>query len=258
MEFVYLILISFGASWLTFFSGFGLGTLLSPVFFLLFNDLQLAIAATAVVHFLNNVFKFVLMKGHVDWKIVKPFGLAAIPAAFAGALIMGSFTDFVLFEYDLGDKHFSVYLMNVVFGIVLIGFALIELIPKWSLVFAKQSLVVGGLISGFFGGLSGHQGALRTAFLIRYDLTKEVFLASGIVIAMIVDIVRTPTYFIKNGLGSIEDQWHIILISLAGAVVGAISGKLLLKKIKFTALTTFIGVAMLIFGILLSMGILNK
>ncbi|MBK6527290.1 MAG: hypothetical protein IPG07_18085 [Crocinitomicaceae bacterium] len=76
MELVYLILISFAASWLTFFSGFGLGTILTPVFYFLFNDLALAIAGTAIVHFLNNLFKFLLMQKSVDWKIAIPFGFS--------------------------------------------------------------------------------------------------------------------------------------------------------------------------------------
>ena len=38
-------------------------------------------------------------------------------------------------------------------------------------------------MSGFLGGLSGHQVALRSAFLIKCGLTKESFLGSGIVIA---------------------------------------------------------------------------
>ena len=33
--------------------------------------------------------------------------------------------------------------------------------------------------SGFFGGLSGMQGALRSAFLARAGLSKEAFVASG-------------------------------------------------------------------------------
>ena len=45
-------------------------------------------------------------------------------------------------------------------------------------------LAAGGLLSGFLGGLSGHQGALRSAFLIKCGLSKEVFIASGVVIAL--------------------------------------------------------------------------
>ena len=57
--------------------------------------------------------------------------------------------------------------MNLIFFFVLSVFALIELIPSWSIAFSKQKLWIDGIISRFFGGLSGHQGALQTAFLVK-------------------------------------------------------------------------------------------
>ena len=51
---------------LTLFSGFGLGTLLMPAF-ALFLPVPVALAATAVVHLANNLFKLAL----VGWKAGK-------------------------------------------------------------------------------------------------------------------------------------------------------------------------------------------
>ena len=62
------------ASALTLFSGFGLGTLLMPVLALLF-PLPLAIAATAIVHLANNLFKLALVARHANWEIVGRFGV---------------------------------------------------------------------------------------------------------------------------------------------------------------------------------------
>jgi len=50
---------SFIVACLTFFSGFGLGTLLLPLLSLFF-PVPVAVASTAVVHLLNNVSKSVL------------------------------------------------------------------------------------------------------------------------------------------------------------------------------------------------------
>ncbi|UKN01681.1 sulfite exporter TauE/SafE family protein [Paracrocinitomix mangrovi] len=258
MDIVVLIIVAFGASWLTFFCGFGLGTLLTPVFYFIFNDMVLAIAGTAVVHFLNNIFKFLLMNKSINWKIALPFGLAAIPAAFLGAKLIDVFQNEILLTYQLANKTFEIQLFNLVFGIILIGFALIEIIPKWSLAFSKQSLIIGGLISGFFGGLSGHQGALRTAFLIRYQLEKEVFIATGIVVALAVDISRTTTYFYDYGFEAVQQGWQMILFALGAALAGAITGKLFLKKIKMQFLTNAVSIAMIVFGIALALGFLNK
>jgi uncharacterized membrane protein YfcA len=60
MELVLIGLATLLTSGLTLFSGFGLGTILMPVFTLFF-PLLLAIAATVVVHSANNLFKFELM-----------------------------------------------------------------------------------------------------------------------------------------------------------------------------------------------------
>lgn len=257
MEIVILILISFGASWLTFFCGFGLGTMLTPVFYMLFKDLEIAIAATTVVHFLNNVFKFVLMKKSVNWKVAIPFGLAAIPAAFIGASLLVNYTDFSIVHYSLFGSTKEIFALNLTFGIILIGFALIELIPSWSIAFSKQKLWIGGAISGFFGGLSGHQGALRTAFLVKYQLKKEVFIATGIVVALTIDIVRSSVYFTNLDI-EFSNKWIYILVSLIAALAGAISGKYFLKKIKLNTLNVIVSIAMLLFGLTLALGFINK
>ncbi len=256
MDIFILIVVSFGASWLTFFCGFGLGTMLTPVFYMLFKDLELAIAATTVVHFLNNVFKFILMKRSVNWQIALPFGLAAIPAAYFGAYLLIHFDDFIISTVQLFGKTLEIKAMNLTFGIVLGAFALIELIPNWSIVFSKQKLWVGGIISGFFGGLSGHQGALRTAFLVKYKLKKNVFIATGIVVALTIDMVRSSVYF--SDLSKVANiNWRFVLISLIAALFGAVSGRYFLQKIKLDTLNIIVSIGMLIFGIALGLGFLN-
>ena len=79
MDYLLICGAALAASALTLFSGFGLGTLLMPVFALFF-PLSSAVAMTAVVHLLNNLFKFALLGRHADWKIVVRFGVPAIAA----------------------------------------------------------------------------------------------------------------------------------------------------------------------------------
>ena len=59
--------------------GFGLGTLLMPAF-ALFLPVPVAVAATAVVHLANNLFKLVLVGWKAGWTVVVRF---ALPAAAA-------------------------------------------------------------------------------------------------------------------------------------------------------------------------------
>lgn len=64
---VLLALVCFGASILTFYSGFGLGTILLVVFALWF-PIEQAIVMTAIVHFINNLFKLFLTHKNIDKK----------------------------------------------------------------------------------------------------------------------------------------------------------------------------------------------
>ena len=80
MTYLVVCSVALVASGLTFFSGFGLGTLLLPAFALFF-PVEHAVALTAVVHFLNNLFKLALVGRHADRRVVVRFGIPAILAA---------------------------------------------------------------------------------------------------------------------------------------------------------------------------------
>ena len=92
MEIILICLAAFFASILTFFSGFGLGTILMPVFALFF-PLEMAIALTGVVHLLNNFFKIYLVGKEANWGIVLKFGGTAVISALIGAWLLMSFSE---------------------------------------------------------------------------------------------------------------------------------------------------------------------
>ncbi len=235
------------ASGLTFFSGFGLGTLLLPAF-ALFVPVDQAVALTAVVHFLNSVYKVVLVGRFIDTKTVLRFGLPAILAAIAGAWVLGLLTAIdPLFEYDALGRHFVVTPVKLAIGLLLIAFALLELIPATSsLSFAPRWLPVGGLLSGFFGGLSGMQGALRSAFLIRAGLSKEAFVATAAAIACLVDLSRMSIYATR--LSAVADSLNLplLLAAIIAALTGATLGRLFLHKVKLVAVQQIVAVMMLV------------
>jgi uncharacterized protein len=159
-------LAAFIASLLTFFSGFGLGTLLTPVFAIFF-PVDLAVAMTAIVHFLNGLFKLGLVGRHAKGRIVIRFGIPAMLTAFLGAWVLVSVSDFPpLLTYQIASRTLHVLPVKLLVACLMIIFALFEIVPSLrDLEFSQRYLPLGGLLSGFFGGLSGHQGALRSAFL---------------------------------------------------------------------------------------------
>ena len=98
MDYFIICLVAFLTSILTFFSGFGLGTILMPVFALFFPT-ELAIALTGVVHFFNNIFKLFLVGNKADKSVLIRFGIPAIIAAFLGAWLLLNITDIWLKFY---------------------------------------------------------------------------------------------------------------------------------------------------------------
>lgn len=182
---------AFLASILTFFSGFGLGTLLGPVL-MFFFPVEVAIALTGVVHFLNNIFKLVLVGKHMDKEVVLRFGIPAVIFAMLGALLLFYTTDLSpLYAYTMLGKTFNVFPAKLLIAVLLMFFALVDLLPWFGrLQFSKDKLSLGGALSGFFGGLTGAQGALRSSFLIKVGLSKEAFVGTTVVVSTMVDVTR--------------------------------------------------------------------
>lgn len=257
MEYLIIIIVAFGASMLTFFSGFGLGTLLTPAF-LLFFPLPIAISLTASVHFLNNIFKFGIIGGHVDKKVLFAFGIPAVIGVIPGVMLLSSLDHLsIVYEYSIFDHSYTISWLGLIIGLLMILFSLSEF---KSIIKAKPNrleLTGGGFISGFFGGLSGHQGALRSSFLIRLGLSKEAFVATGVAIALFVDITRIPMYYNSwmKDLGS--EGWILVLIAIIPAFLGAWLGKKWLKKTSIFFVRKFVGIMLVIFGLLLILGILS-
>lgn len=254
----YLIICFFAlvASGLTFFSGFGLGTILLPVF-VLFFPVEISVALVAVVHFLNNIFKLGLIGRKADKKIIIRFGIPAGIAAFAGAFVLTLLADIQpLFSYSIGDRNYSITPIKLTIAFLLFVFALFDIVPKLlRLNFNPKFLPLGGALSGFFGGLSGHQGALRTAFLIRIGLSKEAFIGTGIVIAILIDISRLTVY--SADILKVGDQVDYMLLVAAtlSAFSGALIGNLLLQKITINTLHFAVGIMLLLFSVLLAVGL---
>ncbi len=256
-EYIIICLFALIGSGLTFFSGFGLGTILVPVFAIFF-PIELAIALTAIVHFLNNIFKLTLIGKNASRQIIFKFGLPAIFSAFLGAYLLTFIADIEpLYSYSISTITFYITPIKLTIALLLTVFALFDIIPKLiKLNFDQKYIPLGGLLSGFFGGLSGNQGALRTAFLIRANLTKESFIATGVVIAVLIDISRLTVYsadILK--LGSRIDYTLLISATLS-VFTGAIIGNRVLKKITIKTLQFAVGIMLFVFSILLGLGII--
>jgi uncharacterized protein len=255
-EIVVISLAALVTSLLTFFSGFGLGTILMPVFAIFF-PVDLAIALTGIVHFMNNIFKLSLVGLKADKQVVLRFGIPAFLAAIVGAYLLLQISDLQsIYSYTIGDKLYSITPVKLTIAVLLTFFALTEVIPYFkNLQFGKDKLVLGGLLSGFFGGLSGNQGALRSAFLIKSNLSKEAFVATGIVIACIVDFSRLGVYVTRFSKSGLQENIALVIAATLSAFIGAYTGNRLLKKVTLKTVQIIVTVMLFILSIALGLGI---
>ncbi len=254
---VLILIVAFLASLLTLFSGFGLGTILMPVFGIFF-PLPMAVALTGIVHLLNNIFKLFLVGKNASLPLALRFGIPSVIGGVIGAILLSQLSYLQpLTSWQCCGKTFDISLLKLVIAALMIFFALMEMLPKLkALNFASRYLTVGGLLSGFFGGLSGHQGALRSAFLVNYGLSKTQFIATGVVIACMVDMTRLPVYFGRFNAQNLLDQWPLLLMATLSAFAGAWIGNRYLKKVTLKAVQKLTAGMIIIIALLLAMGIL--
>lgn len=260
MDLVLVGIVALAASALTFFSGFGLGTVLVPAFAITL-PVPVAVASAALVHFINNILKFGLMATRADWRTILRFGLPAAVAALAGAALLTGLAQVpTLLSYELLDRRFEVTALKLAIGVTIVLFAVLECWPRFAaLAVPHRWIALGGLLSGFFGGLSGNQGALRSAFLLKAGLSKQAFVATGVVCAVIVDAVRLGVYgdqgvflWISGGSGVPA----AVSVATACALAGTLLGRRLLNVVTLQVVRRIVVVAMILIGSMLALGVL--
>lgn len=257
MEIVIICLAAFFTAILTFFSGFGLGTILAPVFAIFF-PIDIAIALTGVVHFSNNLFKIALVGKNTDKEVLLRFGIPAILASFAGAWLLLKITVLpTLLQYEVWGKVFEITPVKLIIALLLIVFSILEILPSFQKIqFGREKLVWGGILSGFFGGLSGIQGAIRSAFLIKSGLSKEAYIATGVTVACLVDFTRLSVYASRFTSANLQENLMLLISATLSAIAGAYLGKRLLKKVTLRSIQLLVAVMLILISIALGSGLI--
>lgn len=256
-EIIIICLAAFFTAILTFFSGFGLGTILMPVFALFF-PVDVAIALTGVVHFFNNLFKMALVGKMADKKVLIRFGIPAIIASFLGAWLLMKITVLPsLFQYELWGREFEVTPVKLIIAVLLLFFSLFEFLPRFQKIqFGGNKLILGGMLSGFFGGLAGIQGALRSAFLIKSGLSKEAYIATGVIIASLVDFTRLSVYASRFTSSNLHENLTLLISAIVAAIAGAFIGNKLLKKITLHFIQIVVAVMLVLISVAMGSGLI--
>ena len=196
-------------------AGFGIGSLLTPVF-TLHLDTKLAVAAVSIPHLIGTALRFARMRKDVVREILLRFGVPSAIGGLAGAFLHNA----------LGSPA-----LEAVFGGLLVFAGVSELsgLSK-RMRFEGKLSVAAGAASGLFGGLVGNQGGIRSAALLRHGLSREQIVATATAIALLVDGVRMPVYAL-GALEGIAANLRLIGLATAGVVVGTLIGTPLLRRL---------------------------
>ena len=208
--------VAFLAAALTVPAGFGLSTMLTPMVLLIMGPHE-AVAVVAVVHGAHNAGKFLALRDSVDFSAFRHYGIWLVVGAVIGAALQSKVPQGPLLA---------------LIGAFLILLPLLTLSESWTGIrIPEANDRIGGFGSGFMGGLSGHQGALRAMFLTRRLPDKMAYAATASVLALCVDLSRIPVYLFFRP-EEIVEHFQITILLVVAALLGVRAGKRWLESMK--------------------------
>ena len=215
MEIIYIFFITILASMLGTMTGFGTSTVMIPILVLWLPPVE-TIFLVSIVHWFGNIWKVVLFKSGIHLKLILLFGASGLIASYLGAAI----------TLEAGQ----VILLRVLGGF-LVAYSLFLLLQQNFKIPATNSTALGGgALSGFFAGMFGIGGAIRSMFLTAFDLPKAVYIATAGAIGLLVDSTRIVTY-VAGGTELSQRLWLGLLLFIPASFLGAQLAKRIVDRI---------------------------
>jgi uncharacterized membrane protein YfcA len=214
-------------------SGFGIGSLLTPLIALQAGT-KTAVAAVSLPHLIGTGLRFWRLRDSLDRRVFWRFGLTSAAGGLAGALL---------------NARASSPALTIVFGSLLVFAGAAQITgsaQRWR--FHGSVAWIAGALSGFFGGLVGNQGGIRSAAMLGFDLPKERFVATATAIALIVDAARMPVY-VAVERAQVAAIWSLVAIASVGVVVGTLAGQRVLAIVPEQRFKQIVGAIILLLGI---------
>jgi uncharacterized protein len=214
-------------------SGFGIGSLLTPLLMLSMPTAH-AVAVLAIPHALATSIRWVRLRDAVHGPTFRQFGIASAVGGLAGAAL---------------QSQLASPLLTVVLAALLVLAGTTELLRRrvplpqtgfWRL--------IGGILSGLFGGLVGNQGGIRAAALLGFQLPPRQLVATATASALLVDAARVPIYFYSAGRVIVEAA-PLWLVMCAGVTIGTFIGVPVLGRIPESTYRRLVGALLLALGI---------
>lgn len=214
-------------------TGFGTSTIMVPILSLFF-PIPETLLFVGVVHWFGDIWKMLFFKKGFHWKLILLFGVPGIVASFLAARLPLALPETVL-SRSLG-----------LFLIAYVSFLFFK--TNWKVSASQPSAVLGGTLSGFFSGIFGVGGAIRSTFLTAFDLPKSVFLFTSGAIGLLIDSSRIAQYWM-SGIRLDPLLSSSLLLSILVSLFGAYIAKKLVDKIPQERFRLFVAIALLLVGI---------
>ena len=213
-------------------TGFGTSTIMIPVL-ILFVPLPVSLLFVGIIHLCGDIWKVLLFKRGLDWKLILCFGISGIITSFLGASL---------------SFHAEELPLKNILGAFLILYVIFLFVKRqWALPKTSGTAVCGGLLSGLFAGFFGVGGAIRGAFLTAYNLPKEVYIFTSGLIALFIDVTRVSRY-IWGGTHLEENLLPALIACIPISFLGAYAAKKFLDKLPQRYFRIFVGIFLALVG----------
>ena len=233
MEIFYIALLTIFASIFGTISGFGTSTIMVPILSL-FMPIQLTLLVVGIIHWFGDIWKIILFRSKINWKILLFFGGFGIVASYFGA-----YTTLNI------DKDVLANILGI-FLIIYVIFLFLK--PKFKLPQNILTTSLGGLLSGFCAGIFGVGGAIRAMFLTAFNLKKTIYIFTSSLIAFFIDITRISTYFFEN-VKLEQDLLFGFLFFIPASFIGTRIGKMLIDKIPQNKFRIVVSIFLFLIGL---------
>jgi uncharacterized membrane protein YfcA len=214
-------------------SGFGIGSLLTPVLMLSMPTAD-AVAVLAIPHAWATIIRFIRLRRDVDLPTFRQFGIASALGGLAGAAL----------QSRLGSAVLTIVLATL---LILAGTSELARRPV-PLPPTRFWRLAGGVLSGLFGGLVGNQGGIRAAALLGFRLPVKALVATATASALLVDVARVPIYFVSAGpvIAQASPVW---LVASVGVTIGTFIGVPVMSRIPTRTYRALIGSLLVLLGL---------
>ncbi len=232
-EIIYIALLTLLASTIGTLAGFGISTIMVPVLLIIF-PLPQTLLLVGVIHWFNDVWKIILFREGIRWKLFLAFGLPGILTSFIGSSL---------------SLRISREILSRALGVFLIAYVLFIVFNRTFKLSQKLSVAVsGGALTGFFAGIFGIGGEINAVALSAFNLKKAVYVATAGAISFMIDSTRIATY-IRGGIGLEPTILAGFLIFIPLSLIGAMIGKRGIEKIPQEKFRNFVAVFIFLFGL---------